>query len=427
MSTSKTYDSFVFRNYHFDVSSKTLSLTYGFDDEYSFTESYVFDFPYVDYDQGALDRALQNLFFMAGVSYYKAYPSSNIRIDHGKLDAKSAQFFSNVYQQGLGEYYYVNKLDPKTEVPFIANSGSPITQHDTDGEGILIGIGGGKDSLVSVELLRNQPRVASWSLGHRSQLQPLIDTIGLTHFWVDRHLDPHLLELNKQDALNGHIPISAIFACTGTVVAILSGYKDVVVSNESSANEPTLEYQGVSINHQYSKSLAFETYYQTLLHDHFGDSSRYYSLLRQFSEVKIAEMFAGSGFEIYKDVFSSCNRAFVQSSDHMSWCGTCSKCAFTYLALCSFIEPAKLDKLWGKNLLLDPALHSTYNELLGIDGSKPLDCVGEIKESRQAMRLAQKLYPSLEGFQFNLPESYSYKALAEHSIPEDIHNNIFAR
>lgn len=425
MTSIKPFNTFIFKNYHFDQKSKTLELTYGFDETYTFTESYVFDFPYVDYDHSSLDRALQNLFFMAGVSYYKAYPSSTIRIDHGKLDAKSAQFFSNVYQKGLGEYFYVNKLDPKTEVPFIANTGSPITANDTDGEGILIGIGGGKDSLVSVELLRDQPRVASWSLGHRSQLLPLIDTIGLTHFWVDRRLDPLLLECNKQDALNGHIPISAIFACTGTVVAILSGYKDVVVSNEGSANEPTLEYQGVSINHQYSKSLAFEKDYQELLQNHFGNSSRYYSLLRQFSEVKIAEMFAQSGFESYKDVFSSCNRAFVQSSNSMSWCGKCSKCAFTYLALSSFVEPAQLDKLWGKNLLLDTALHSTYNELLGIDGNKPLDCVGEIKESRQAMRLTQNKYPSLSVFQFKLPDSYDYESLAEHSIPQDIYASVF--
>ncbi|MEI6480967.1 MAG: hypothetical protein WCO19_01545 [Candidatus Saccharibacteria bacterium] len=427
MSTSKSFNTFVFRNYHFDHTSKTLSLTYGYDDQLTFTESFVFDFPFVDFDDAVLDTALQNLFFMAGVSYYKAYPTAEIRIDHGQLSKEGAAFFSNVYQKGLGEYFYLNNIDPHTEIPFTANTAKSSATHDADGDGIIIGIGGGKDSLVSVELIRGQPRVATWSLGHRSQLEPLIKKIGLPHFWVDRHLDPLLLELNNQDALNGHIPISAIFACVGTVVAILSGYQDAIVSNESSANEPTLEYQGVSINHQYSKSLEFEKAYQKLLQQQFGDSNRYYSLLRQFSEVAIAEMFAKTGFDKYKTVFSSCNRAFIQSSDHMSWCGTCSKCAFTYLALCSFVDSSALVKLWGKNLLLDRSLHSTYCELLGIDGSKPLDCVGEIKESRQAMRLAQKLYRSLDVFQFNLPENYSYKSLAEHSIPQDMHDKIFVK
>jgi hypothetical protein len=253
-------------------------------------------------------------------------------------------------------------------------------------------------------------------------LTPLVERIGLPHAWVERQWDPQIQELNKQNALNGHIPISAIFACVGTIVAILAGKRDVVMSNEQSANEPTLHYRGMAINHQYSKSQEFERDYQQFLTHTLGERVRYYSFLRPLSEVRIGELFAKVGFETYKAVFSSCNRAFVHTSDHMSWCGECSKCAFTFLALTPFIQREKLEQLWGgKNLLQDPKLEPTYRQLLGIEGDKPLDCVGDVKEARSAMREAFKIYPELEQkYTFEIPEDYDYRALAPHEMPPEL-------
>jgi hypothetical protein len=418
------YQQFVFDSYHFDPASKVLKLHYSMDDALHFTETYKFDFDYTDYDQATLDRAIQALFFMAGVSYYKMYIPSQIAIKSGVLDAETAAFFSKTYQRGLGEFWYVNNLDPNTPVDFPSNGELPSLNDNRTGKGLLVAIGGGKDSLVTVELLRGKEDVATWSLNHRPQLTALVERTALPHYWVDRTWDPQIQELNKRDAKNGHVPISAIFACVGTVVAILSGRRDVVMSNEQSANDPTLLYQDVAINHQYSKSQEFERDYQRFLMHTLGDRVRYYSFLRPFSEVRIGELFAKLGFEKYKDVFSSCNRAFVHTSDHMSWCGECSKCAFVYMALAPFLPEEKLNMLWnGKNLLLDPALEPTYRKLLGIEGDKPLDCVGDIKESRAAMRLAFDKYPELrDKYRFDLPEDYDFRALASHEMPENMSN-----
>ena len=416
---NRSFSSFVFHSYHFDESAKTLTLNYRFDDELKFSETFRFDFAFVNHDAAVLDQAIQALFFMAGVSYYKAYRSESITINQGKLNAEDATFFAKTYEKGLGEYFYVNKMDPRTEVPFSPTTTEKTRALSANTSGLLISIGGGKDSLVTAELLRSQPKVATWSLGHRSQMTPLIQKIKLPHFWVERTIDPLIIELGKQDALRGHIPISAVFGCVGTIVSILTGYQDGVVSNENSANEPTLEYDGVSINHQYSKSLEYEQDYQAYLKRHFGDSLRYYSFLRPLSELRIAELFAEHAYEKYKHVFSSCNRAYVQSSTSMSWCGVCSKCAFVFLALSPFIERKELEKLWHKNLLLDPSLVTTYQNMLGISGDKPLDCVGEIKESRTAMRRIADQYPGL-GYEFDIPKDYDFRALAPHSMPEDI-------
>jgi hypothetical protein len=138
--------------------------------------------------------------------------------------------------------------------------------------------------------------------------------------------------------------------------------------------------------------------------------------------VRIAEIFAHTGFEKYKDVSSSCNRAFIHSSNHMSWCGECSKCAFVFLALTPFIAREELENMWGKNLLLDPAQEINYRKLLGIEGDKPLDCVGDVKESRAAMREAFKQYPELaQKYQFEIPADYDYRAVATHEMPAEIY------
>lgn len=419
------YQSFIFKRYDFNEQNGTLNLYYSFDDVIEFCETYTFNFTPVKYNKRALDRAIQLLFFMAGISYYKAYLPSQIIVRDGNIDKPLAEFLSKTYEKGLGEFFYVNSLNPRTSIKFPSNAEllEPIEIKNQSGQ--LIGLGGGKDSLVSVELLRKQPRIATWSLNHRSQLEPLVRRTGSTHYWVDRTLDALLQQLNKQDALNGHIPISAIFSCVGTIVSILTGFQDNIVSNENSASEPTLHYKGSIINHQYSKSLEYEKDFQSCLLRLFGSSIRYYSFLRPLSELYIAEIFVKLGFKKYRDVFSSCNRAYTHGQSHMFWCGKCPKCAFVFLMLTPFLERTEIEKLWGgKNLLLDQSQEQTYRQLLGIEGIKPFDCVGEIKEARSAMYLAQKIYPDLNKYKFSLTKDYDYKDLSIHSMPQEIYYNL---
>lgn len=418
-----TYRQFIFESFDFDRDRKILSLHYSLDSTLTFTETYHFDFDFVEYDQAVFDRAAAMLFLLAGSSYYKTYIPGEIVIKQGDVDPYMAAFFSKTYQRGLGEFWFVNKLDPRTPVPFphTTTAVAPL-RSSTPGKGLLVGIGGGKDSLVSVELLRNHaPDIATWSVGHRPQLTPLVERMGFPHFWVERTWDRKLLDVAKEGALNGHIPISGIIGCVGILTAILAGRRDVVVSNEQSANEPDFTYQGVEINHQYSKSQEFEHDFQGLLTHLFEGQLRYYSFLRPMSELYIADIFSSLAFDTYRDVFSSCNRAFVHTSDHISWCGICPKCAFTFLVLTPFIAQEKLESLWnGKNLLLDPGLETIYRQLLGIEGGKPLDCVGEVKESRSAMRKAQDIYPQLkQTYQFELPDDYDYRTLATHHMPDE--------
>ncbi len=425
-----TYKQFVFESYHFDREQKKLDLNYSFDGEVHFTETYTFNFELADYDPAVLDRAIQLLYLMAGVSYYKKFIPPEIVIKNTELDLFTAKFFGKTYQRGLGEFWFINQLDPRTPVTFPSHVDHlQALPSSKPGDGLLVGVGGGKDSLVSIELLRGKvDNLATFSVDHEKQLTPLVQKIGLPHFFIERTWDRKLQELNKQGGLSGHVPYSAILGCAAVVTAVLAGRRDVVVSNEQSANEPDFSYDGVEINHQYSKSQEFEDDFQKVLQHLFGDQLRYYSFLRPLSELHIAEVFARRYFDTYQGVFSSCNRAYVHTSDRMFWCGECPKCAFAFLILTPFTERAKLESLWeGKNLLLDPGCERTYRQLLGIEGGKPLDCVGEIKESRSAMLLAQQTYPELaEKYQFDLPDDYDYKHLASHHMPADTYDILLA-
>jgi hypothetical protein len=82
------YQEFIFERYEFD--NKTLSLYYSFDEEMKFCETFIFDFDFADYNHEALDRAFQLLFFLAGVSYYKAYLAKSIVVKTGQISSQLA-------------------------------------------------------------------------------------------------------------------------------------------------------------------------------------------------------------------------------------------------------------------------------------------------------------------------------------------------
>jgi hypothetical protein len=143
---------------------------------------------------------------------------------------------------------------------------------------------------------------------------------------------------------------------------------------------------GLEVNHQYSKSFEFEQDFAEHVATYMLKNLTYFSFLRPLSEIAIASLFAK--LEPYHAVFTSCNRAFsIQEHNRRTgWCCDCPKCRFVFLALAPFIEKTKLINIFGKNLLDDATQETGFRELLGLQGYKPFECVGEIKESLLAFR-----------------------------------------
>jgi len=256
----------------------------------------------------------------------------------------------------------------------------------------LVPIGGGKDSLVTVELLRaaNEPCTAVW-VGRSDLILACATLTGLPMLNIGRELSPLLFEYNRQGAYNGHIPVTAINSAILVVAALLYDHDAIAFSNERSASSATLEADGVEVNHQWSKGYAFERAFGEYVRNCIAADLEYFSLLRPFSELAVTRVFAG--LTRYHAQFSSCNRNFklLGARPESRWCGQCPKCHFVFLALAPFVPKPRLLAIFGRNLLDDPALAAPFDALLEWHAHKPFECVGEARESRAAMQaLAQR-------------------------------------
>ncbi len=222
---------------------------------------------------------------------------------------------------------------------------------------------------------------------------------GLPVIRAEREIDPQLLRSRDLGFRNGHVPVTGIISAIAVLAAVLDDRDAVVMSNEWSASIPTLEVDGSPVNHQYSKSEAFEEAFREVLAGALGPDFAYFSALRPFSELWVARRFAA--LTQYHDTFRSCNRAFhIDKSlrlDH--WCGRCDKCCFIDLILAPFMPAAELEAIFGGHEPLDgddstgpdagAGLADKFRSLLGTSPtSKPFECVGEVGECRAAALLA---------------------------------------
>ena len=336
--------------------------------------------------RAVIDRLLAQLFVAAGISYYKAAAPPEYRIEQGAYSEEEIAFHQLVLTRGLGEFFWKNRLDPNLSPGFeyrTARSALPVGGLDLN-NGPLIPVGGGKDSCVTIEA-RRESHPTLITVNRYPVIQDVIDAAGLPDLLVRRTIDPALLQLNREGALNGHVPITTIVSLCVLVAAVLHGHPSVVMSNERSASAGNVTYRGVEINHQWSKSVELETAMQRLLAGITPELS-WYSFLRKYSELAIVDRFTRTGGR-YRNVFSSCNAAFkLDPAQRVArWCGTCAKCQFVYLALAPELSRVELERIFGADLFATSPT-SGFEALLGLAEWKPFECVGESVECRVAWR-----------------------------------------
>ncbi len=213
------------------------------------------------------------------------------------------------------------------------------------------------------------------------------------------------------------MPITAYLHFLSVVIGLLSGRTHVAFSDEASADEGNVEFHGMEINHQWSKSVAFEKMFQDYIATFVTKNVTCFSMLRPFSELKITEEF--TKYPQYLDLCTSCNvnwkilgsselrgreaasdskleAPFDRAQDRLrskpmsKWCGSCPKCAFVFAMLAAFLPLKDLEKIFGENLFADEKLLPLYRELLGLEGSKPFECVGTPQETAAAFILARR-------------------------------------
>jgi UDP-N-acetyl-alpha-D-muramoyl-L-alanyl-L-glutamate epimerase len=371
----------------YDPATGLATLPYRLGNEYRFTETV--QFPVPDSPR-PVERVLDLLYLVAGVSYYKVAAPPAVHSETVRLAPAAARFVKDVYTKGLGEFAYRNDLPHVFDLdPDVGGGLQPVPASGGDRSRPLVCVGGGKDSIVTIEAIRLAGyRPVLFAVNPNRIIEDVAAASGLPFLAARRRIDPQVFELNRAGAYNGHIPVTAINSLIAVTTAALHGLGPVVMSNERSASAPNTSWHGIEINHQWSKSAEAEAGLRDALAAHAGLADDYFSLLRPYSELHIARMFAPT--TRYDHAMTSCNKAYLLNNPTVRWCGDCPKCRFVFLALAPFVDRARLVDIFGKDMLADPGQIPGYLELLGIDGHKPFECVGEVAESLVAVQLLRR-------------------------------------
>lgn len=338
------------------------------------------------------------------ISYVKCTCSPNIIIKCGYLNNEQINWFKKLYYNGLGEFLYRNNINISEQDLFNIETTQEKKEFNIEYNGIgnLIPVGGGKDSNVTLELLKEEDNTC-FIINPKGANIECANISGYNTIAIKRILDKKIIELNKEGFLNGHTPFSAIVAFTSFLCAYLSNKKYIILSNEDSANQSTVI--GTNINHQYSKTYEFENDFNEYTKKYFNIDIKYFSLLRPLTEFQIGMLF--SKIEKYHKTFKSCNLG--SKGETWEWCCNCPKCLFVYTILSPFLYKEKLINIFGKDLFEDETLLETFQELLGYKETKPWECVGTYQEVRYAVSLIieklenQKLPYLLEYYKNNYP------------------------
>lgn len=359
---------------------------------YSFTE--VIELPgTLDHvNAEARETLLLLLSLAASPSYFKAFAPQTIEVPAGLTELQRT-FLGELITKGLGEFMFVNDLPGVFDTEIIAP-----TRPEPAGTGhrasdpirrVLVAVGGGKDSVVSIEALKSAGyEVELCATNGFGPIDATARVAGLPLHSIRRRLDPLLFELNAAGAYNGHVPITAVNSLLTVLSALALGFEAAVFSNEASATFGNVEWHGHTINHQWSKGLDFERMLRANLP---AGSPTYFSLLRPLTELRIARRFAEH--REYHSVITSCNRAYKWHAERSnSWCGDCPKCRFVFLCVAPFLPKYELLAIFGgRDLFGDATQREGFLDLLGAEQRmKPFECVGEAVECRVALALLRE-------------------------------------
>lgn len=342
------------------------------------------------------------------ISYWKCCCSPKIIVKCGFLDNNQINFWKKIYFYGLGELFFTNNI--KTDIESFVNIECLKNDNEfnykvieDESDGYIVPIGGGKDSVVTLETLKiNKNRDFALIINPKPVTRKCAEIAGLADnniIEVYRSIDKRLIDLNSRGFINGHTPFSAMLAFVSYFVAYLLSKKYIALSNENSANESNVV--GEKINHQYSKSFEFECDFENYASNYLKAPVKYFSFLRPLNELQIAKIF--SKHEKYHLTFKSCNVGSKEKD--WIWCCNCAKCLFAYIILSPFLYKTKLVNIFGEDLFEKESLLETFIELTGNGKTKPFDCVGTYEEVNFAI---SKTIENLEKSNADLPILLKY-------------------
>jgi hypothetical protein len=189
--------------------------------------------------KAVLEPTLQALLLMIGINYWQAFPTKNMQIEGFTLTREQACFWNSLYLNGLGEFFYLMKIDFRNLIsfPYDNSATAPTPARFERPVRALLLNGAGKDSILSAEMLKaSGTSFDFFAFAPTPAHKRIAKLVGAKTINVSRRRDPWL------DAImQGSYPSVSTFTFIAVLLAELLGYDKIIFSNERSADFGNLD------------------------------------------------------------------------------------------------------------------------------------------------------------------------------------------
>lgn len=396
--------SFTFGTYKVDTARSIVTFTYRVKFKFGITKTFtdqlfLKDVAPESWDKvpkAVLEPTLQSLLLMIGINYWCVFPTKNIHIEGFILTREQARFWDSLYLNGLGEFFYDMQMDFHNLIAFPYDTSLPLptpARFERPERALLLN-GAGKDSILSAEILKESGTPFDFFAFAPTPAHKRIATlVGAKTIKVSRRRDPYIGTITSLFGVSSSYPSVSTFTFIAALLAELLGYNRIIFSNEKSADFGNLIYLGLSVNHQWCKSSEAEKMINDYIQSYITPDISMSSLLRKYSELEIVRRFVR--YPQYLHHVTSCNNYFWLSRPEQLlrrkayWCKRCPKCVFLFACFSAYLSKKEVVDIFGADLYAKNNLLPLFRRILGIEGFKPLDCVGEPEEMILAMHYAR--------------------------------------
>lgn len=431
-----------------------LELDYSADSFHFATKIYYHEVSFPEltqqYSQGVIDRIVAYIALFEGMKLCSLFPKFfDISVIAQDLDQAALDLFTRIYQGVFGQHWYENQVTDYLGPEFVT-AGVDIGQHQavaiaSDHQTVLTACGGGKDSAVALKLLEEaEIDFAAMQYSHsvygKADFQhQLISKVVAQTKPTQKHqisiyddfLDYPFFDLYFPEISGIIAPETPVSIFESLPLMLHHGYQYLCLAHERSANKGNLFWTDLNreVNHQWGKGYEAETALNSFIREHLLSNFLYFSILQPIYDVRIFKKLTQ-----YPELLPCIHSCNIQKP----WCKKCPKCAYVWLGLMAAFEPSLVDTVFGSNLFDDDDLLLTFRQMIGLEEHTPFECIGEIEESRLAMKrclekglsgkaLAVFEKEVLSDRQINweeLEQKYTQIYDADHNIPDWIFSKI---
>lgn len=374
------------------------------------------------YSQELIERIAAHIALFEGMklcSLFPQYYDLSTIAEH--LEQPVLDLFVKIYQGVFGQHWYENNVTDyqQPEIIYSQELGKSVPvpilgDHKT----ILIGCGGGKDSIVGMKLLEEAGiPFASLQYSHsvygKADLQhKLIAGVVEEVHPVSPHKISILDDFTDFPFLKLYFPENSGITAPETPVSVFEslflmlagGYNYLCFAHEKSANTGNLIWEeiGKEVNHQWGKSLEAERILDQFVREHLLSDFNYFSILQPIYDFRIFQ-----NLSKYPEVLPKIHSCNLEKP----WCKKCPKCAYVWLGLTAFFSSNLVDAVFKSNWFDDEDLLPTFREMVGLSVHTPFECIGEIDESRLLMKKCLE-----KGLSGKTLEMFAEEILSDRSI-----------